>query len=129
MNLFPQYCINDVCGSENILIRSKNMKKVQRKNKSFFFLATLLMTCCALIFSVLSACNKDNEVKSDPQGDEAGTWYYDYEGDQNREYQLTLADGLKFTFAPYGETSHIGTYVIKNNAITLTDGEWTQTAR
>ena len=104
------------------------MKKVQRKNKSFFFLATLLMTCCALIFSVLSACNKDNEVKSDPQGDEAGTWYYDYEGDQNREYQLTLADGLKFTFAPYGETSHIGTYVIKNNAITLTDGEWTQTA-
>lgn len=113
---------------KNKLIKEQTMKKVQRKSKSFFFLATLLMTCCALIFSVLSSCKDTEKDGPSEAGSEAGTWYYDYEGDQNREYRLTLADGLKFTFVPAEGDSRIGTYTLNGGSLTLTDGDWTQTA-
>ena len=105
------------------------MKKVQRKNKSFFFLATLLITCCALIVSVLSACNRNNDDTPPAQsGDEVGTYYYDYDGDQTREYTLVLAEELRFTFLPDSGANHMGSYTLADGTLTLTDGDWTQTA-
>lgn len=105
------------------------MKKVQRKDKSFFFLATLLITCCALIVSVLSACNRNNDDTPPAQsGDEVGTYYYDYDGDQTREYTLVLAEELRFTFLPDSGANHMGSYTLADGTLTLTDGDWTQTA-
>ena len=97
------------------------MKKVQRKNKSFFFLATLLITCCALIVSVLSACNRNNDDTPPAQsGDEVGTYYYDYDGDQTREYTLVLAEELRFTFLPDSGANHMGSYTLADGTLTRT---------
>lgn len=109
------------------------MKKDLRKKKSFFFLATLLTVCCALVVSVLSACKKndgtDEGNNQKPQsGKEVGTYYYDYDGDQTREYRLVLAEELKFTFSPDSGDTHMGSYVLDGTTLTLKDGNWTQTA-
>ena len=100
------------------------MKKVHGTHR-FFFLATLILICCAMIVSVISGCS---DKKTPESGDEVGTYYFYNDDDQNREYQLILAEGLKFTFLPESGEGHIGSYTLTDGTLTLTDGEWTQTA-
>ena len=101
------------------------MKKELRTKRSNFFLATLIVTCCALIASVLSACKPDENEPAAQSGDEVGVYYFD--DDQNREFLLTLSEGLKFTFVD-DEDVKIGSYSLKDGTLTLTDDEWSQTA-
>lgn len=101
------------------------MKKELRTKRSNFFLATLIVTCCALIASVLSACKPDENEPAAQSGDEVGVYYFD--DDQNREFLLTLSEGLKFTFVA-DEDVKIGSYSLKDGTLTLTDDEWSQTA-
>ncbi len=88
----------------------------------------MLTLCCALIVSVFTACNKDKGKGNAQSGDEVGTYYYDYDGDQSREYTLVLAEELRFTFMPDSGANRMGTYTLEDGKLTLTDGEWTQTA-
>ena len=104
------------------------MKKAQREKRSFVFLASLLVACFLLITSVFAACSDKKENPPAESGKEVGTYYYDTNGDQNRENQLILTDGLKFTFTPENGESHIGSYSLSEGTLTLTDGEWVQTA-
>lgn len=104
------------------------MKKAQREKRSFVFLASLLVACFLLITSVFAACSDKKQNPPAESGKEVGTYYYDTNGDQNRENQLILTDGLKFTFTPESGESHIGSYSLSEGTLTLTDGEWVQTA-
>ena len=104
------------------------MKKAQREKRSLVFLASLLVACFLLITSVFAACSDKKENPPAESGKEVGTYYYDTNGDQNRENQLILAEGLKFTFMPENGENHIGSYSLSEGTLTLTDGEWVQTA-
>ncbi len=104
------------------------MKKAQREKRSLVFLASLLVACFLLITSVFAACSDKKENPPAESGKEVGTYYYDTNGDQNRENQLILTEGLKFTFTPENGESHIGSYSLSEGTLTLTDGEWVQTA-
>ena len=104
------------------------MKKAQREKRSLVFIASLLVACFLLIASVFTACSDKNDTPPAQSGNEVGTYYYDTNGDQNRENQLILAEGLKFTFMPENGENHIGSYSLSEGTLTLTDGEWVQTA-
>ena len=107
--------------------KEKVMEKENRKKRSTFFLAALIITCCALIASVFAACKPDEpEPTPQPQsGDEVGTYYFD--DDQNREFLLTLSEGLQFTFVTDTDVKN-GSYSLANGTLTLTDEDWSQTA-
>lgn len=104
------------------------MKKAQREKRSLVFIASLLVACFLLITSVFAACSDKKQNPPAESGKEVGTYYYDTNGDQNRENQLILTDGFKFTFTPENGESHIGSYSLSEGTLTLTDGEWVQTA-
>lgn len=109
-------------------MKEQIMKKAQREKRSLVFIASLLVACFLLIASVFTACSDKNDTPPAQSGNEVGTYYYDTNGDQNRENQLILAEGLKFTFMPENGENHIGSYSLSEGTLTLTDGEWVQTA-
>ena len=101
------------------------MKKVKSNKRSVFFLTTLVLMCCSLFVSVLSACTKKENT---PQsGDEVGVYYYD-DTAGNKEYLITLADELRFSFIA-GSDVRTGSYTLTEDTLVMTSGaDWSQTA-
>ncbi len=93
------------------------MTKAKSGKKIGILFAVLAMICCAVAAAVLSACDDTPTAQS---GDEAGVYYYD-DADRDREYLITLGEGLRYTLVA-DDTLESGTYTLNGETLTLSSG-------
>ena len=101
------------------------MQKVRKGFRFRFLIAAIALACCAFAASILVACNNEEPVPPPEAGAEAGVYYYD--ASAGSEYLLTLGEGCTFTFITDDEVKN-GSYSLEGSELTLSAGDWTQTA-